>query len=405
MLPQPHRWRTLALVLFPGFLLTCSTGMEFDQVITSPIEKKDFKDIVTVSGTLEAVNTRSYACPGIQSDVTIQYLIPEGTMVQKGDTLCIMEAREVASEYLQAVNELEKSKAEYNKSVADLELQFLMLEAQVKTIEASTRITELDSAQMEFTSTSSREIIGLEMKKAAIERDITLKKLEFLKQINQSELQKMKLKISQFESRVDQAKSTLDKLTLISDIEGIVLYENHWVTDKKIREGDIVWWIMPIVQIPDLSEMQVKLQVYEAEYKRIENNQDFELTVDAFPEIRLSGKIKFKAPVGKPVSDQSQVKMFEVVASLDSAMLEIQPGLGVTCSITVRNIPDTLVIPAISLFTEDSLKVVYVAGNEMFTRQVVSVSNYNNKEAVIEKGLEGHEILALVKPPESLVFH
>ena len=278
-----------------------------------------------------------------------------------------------------------------------------MLEAQVKTIEASTEIAKLDSLQLEFTSPSSREIIRLELKKAELERDITLKKLEFLRQINDAELQKMRMKITQFENRVDQARAKLDKLTLTSEIEGIVIYDKLFTTEKKVREGDIVWGNLPILQIPDLSAMQVKMEVSEADYRRIVKDQLFELVVDAFPEIRLTGRIKYKAPVGKPVNEDSEVKQFDVTASLDSSSLNIQPGLGVTCNILVRNVPDTIVVPVISLFTEDSIKVVYVADNERFTRKIVSVSVYNHKEAIIGKGLDGHEILALKKPPESLV--
>ena len=398
-----HRLSSTALILSLGLFFACSQRIEFNHIITSPIEKKDYLDVVTVSGTLEAIKSRSYGCPGLWTDVTIKYLIPEGTHVEEGDTLCILEGGEIENEYLQALNDLENTQAEYNKSVADLELQFLLLEAQVKTIEASTQITSLDSLQLEFISSSSREIIRLEVEKAEIERNITLLKLDFLKQINKSELQKMKLKISQFENRVDQAQSKLDKLTLTSDIKGIVVYDKLWTSKKKVREGDVVWGNMPILQIPDLSSMQVKLEVCEADYKRIEKDQRLKAVVDAFPDIILSGKIKNKAPVGKPVKEESDVKVFDVTVSLDSSSFSIHPGLGVTCEILVKSVPDTIVVPVISIFDEDSSKVVYIADNERFIRKEVSVSDYNTKEAIIRKGLEGHEIVALMKPPDSLI--
>jgi HlyD family secretion protein len=398
-----YRLRDPVLVLLLGLNICCTHRIEFNQVITLPVEKKDFLDVVTVSGTLEAVNTQSYGCPGIWSDVTILHLIPEGTHVEPGDTLCILECREVANEYLKAINELENARAEYNKSLADLNLQFLLLEAQVKSIDASTDIKKLDSLQMEFTSPSSREIIRLELEKAELEKNIAQIKLEFLKQINDSELQKLKLKIEQNVNMVDQAKSKLDKLILISDIAGIVVYDLSWTTDKKVREGDIVWANAPIIQIPDLSSMQAKLEVSEADYKRIAIDQTLEIIVDAFPDIHLSGRIKYKAPVGKPVSEKSDVKVFEVTAFIDSSSLSLQPGLGVTCKVLVRNVHDTIVIPVISLFEEDSMKVVYIADNERFIKKNVTVADYNNEEAVISSGLNYHEILALRKPPESLI--
>jgi len=386
-----------------GLNICCTPKIEFDQIITIPVEKKDFLDEVTVYGTLEAVNTRTYGCPGIWSDVTILHLIPEGTQVEPGDTLCILECREIANEYLLTINELENARAEYNKSLADLRLQFLLLDAQVKTIDASTKITRLDSLQMEFTSPSSREIIRLELEKAELERNIAQTKLEFLKQINDSELQKKKLRIEQNVNRVDQAKSKLDKLILTSDIGGIVIYDKSWTTNKKVREGDIVWANAPIIQIPDLTAMQVKLEVSEADYKRLANDQIMEIVVDAFPDIHLSGRIKNKEPVGKPISEKSDVKVFGVTATLDSSSLILQPGLGVTCNVLVRNIPDTIVIPVISLFEEDSIRVVYIADNERFIKKTVTIADYNNEEAVITSGLKYHEIVALRKPPESLI--
>jgi len=398
-----HKFSDPVLILLLGLNICCTPKTEFSQIITLLIEKKDFLDEVIVSGTLEAVNTRTYGCPGIWSDVTILHLIPEGTQVKPGDTLCILECREISNEYLLAVNELENARAEYNKSLADLNLQFLLLEAQVRSIDASTDIKKLDSLQMEFTSPSDREIIKLELEKAELERNIAQTKLKFLKQINTSELQKMKLKIDQQANRVDQAKSKLDDLILTSDVEGIVIYDISWITEKKVREGDVIWANLPIIEIPDLSAMQVKLEVSEADYKRLAIDQTMEIIVDAFPDIHLYGKIKNKAPVGKPISEKSDVKVFEVTASLDSTKLSLQPGLGVTCNVQIRNISDTLVIPVISLFEEDSMKVVYVADNEKFIKKNVTVADFNNEEAVITSGLKYHDILALRKPPGSLI--
>jgi hypothetical protein len=69
----------------------------------------------------------------------------------------------------------------------------------------------------------------------------------------------------------------------------------------------------------------------------------------------------------------------------------------------VKSIQDTIVVPIVSLFDEDSLKVVYVADHRMFIRKTVNVSDQNNKEAIIIEGLTGGEVLALMKPPESLI--
>jgi len=403
MLISRHRLCFAVLILL-GLQFSCTLKKDINNIITVRVERKDYLDIVTVSGILEAVSTHSYDCPGIFSDVTIQYLIPEGTHVKIGDTLCLLEAREIENQYIQSIHQLEQAEAEYNKSAANLELQYLLLEAQVKNIEASTEITRLDSTQMQFTSPLSREIIRLELLKADIEKEVICKKLEFLKRINDSELQTMKLKVAQQKNQVDRAKDQLNKLILTADVEGIVLYAQSWQTDAKIREGDIVWAVMPIIQIPDLREMQVKLFVGEADYKRLAVDQVLNISVDAFPEIVLTGKIKYKAPVGKPVKRDSEVKVFDVTVCLDSSSIDLQPGLGVTCEVMVSRIQDTIVVPLVSLFDEDSIKLVYVSADKGFIKKEVKVSEYNNKEAVITGGLRGNEVIALMRPPESLIL-
>ena len=162
---------------------------------------------------------------------------------------------------------------------------------------------------------------------------------------------------------------------------------------------------MPIIQIPDLTQMQVKLSVCEADYKRLATDQDLEVSVDAFPEIVLAGTVKYKAPVGKPVKRNSEVKAFEVTVSLDSSSINLQPGLGVTCDVMINTIQDTIVVPLVSLFDEDSIKLVYVSENNGFIKKKVKISEYNNKEAIITAGLAGNEIIALMKPPESLILN
>jgi hypothetical protein len=93
------------------------------------------------------------------------------------------------------------------------------------------------------------------------------------------------------------------------------------------------------------------------------------------------------------------------MASLDSTTFTIQPGLGVTCVVQVKSVLDTIVVPVVSIFDEDSSKVVYVAVNQVFERRVVKIADYNNREAVIREGLDGQEKLALIRPPESLMLN
>jgi hypothetical protein len=367
-------------------------------------KKADFFYNLETSGTLEAVNSLNIACPDVNSDVTVQKLIPEGKQVKSGDTICILVSRPIESYYNEALKQAEVARAEYNKAEASLNLQCLLLESQAQSVDAETKIKKLDSVQSKFVSDVQKKVIDLQIKKAIIEKEKVVKKVEFLKRINASELEKLKLRITQADNRASQAKDRLSKLTLITNVNGIVQYAINRVTGKKICEGDVIWDNISIITIPSLDQMQVKLAVNETSFKRIEVNQKTSMILDAFPEIKLFGVVTKKAAVGTQISRNSQIKMFDVYISVDSATGKITPGLSVTCNIEVSKEKNVLTIPVTSLFEDDSSKYVYLAIKSRFMKKKVTVGDINNNEAIIIKGLKENQLIAQVKPPENLII-
>ena len=394
-----HIFLSLMLLIL---YLSCSSENRNDNFIKHQVKRTKFVNKITTSGIIEANKTYTVACPGIWGNVTITYLIPEGTYVNEGDTVCIIEASELKNSYQEAVKNLETAKAEYNKSIAELNLQYLLLDSQVKTIELSTEISRLDSSKIAFTSQAHKQLIELKIKKAEIEKEKIQKKLEFLKIINTSELKKMEMKIKQAENNVAREKEMLDKLVLKSTTAGMVIYAIR-SSGKKIREGDIVSGFRVIIQIPDMSKMLIKLTVNETHFKLIEKDQNVNIRIDAFPNIKLTGKITKKTPVGKPIKKDSKVNWFEVFASIDSSDFKIQPGLSVTCDVILESVPDTIVVPLSSVFEKDSLKVVYIPKGEKYLRQTVKVAGNSDNYAVIAEGLKGNEEIILTEPPENLI--
>ena len=184
----------------------------------------------------------------------------------------------------------------------------------------------------------------------------------------------------------------------------MVTYAILWSTGSIIKEGDIVWAGMPLINIPDLSEMQVKLTVNETHFKRIDKDQHVDLTLDAFPEVSLTGKIRNKTPMGKPIKEGSQVKVFEIFSSVDSTDFKLQPGLSITADVILEIIQDTIVVPLSAVFELDSSKIVYVSEGEKFKRQTVKIARKSDNYAVISEGIGQNDEVILIEPPEQLIL-
>ncbi len=104
------------------------------------------------------------------------------------------------------------------------------------------------------------------------------------------------------------------------------------------------------------------------------------------------------------IVENSAIKTYEVIISIDSSYSEIKPGLSARCRIIIDQVKDTIVVPATAIFERDSSKIVYVAQGEKFMPVTVETGLSNSSNSIISKGLEGNETIALIEPPHLLIL-
>ena len=158
-------------------LLTGCVKQDDSEIPTFTVLKTNFNDLLTIEGTVEPVFTTNLFCPVNTQGVAV-YLIEDGTYVNEGDIVCIIDDNNLENEYESALINLENAIGTLNKTRADLDMQFALLEAEVKNNEASTEIANLDSLQLKYSSENIRRIRELELQKAALEKQKLLKKLK-----------------------------------------------------------------------------------------------------------------------------------------------------------------------------------------------------------------------------------
>ena len=392
------------LVIYSTLVLLLSSCQfrDGEGVATYTIPATDFQYVLPVDGFVEPVNSTNMACPSNIEGV-IAFLMEDGVYVESGDLVCVIEVKELETEYDQVKTDLENTKAHLSKTRANLDMQYAMLEAQVKNNEADTQIAQLDSLQLLYTTPSQRKIKELELQKVTIEKGRYEKKLQALAIINQSEIKTIELQIQTLSNQVARVKERLDALTIRSSQKGLAVRSTNPLTGKKFQVGDPVWGNMTIASIPELAKMKVKIFAPEKDYKNINIGDSVNYVFDAMPENKAWGKILMKSPVGQQHKEGSKVKFFEIESSVDSALLIPEPGFTADCAIFLKQIKDTIVIPQIAIFEEDSIKVAYVKKNNGFEMRQIQTGMASPKEAVVTEGLHRREVIALIKPELSLV--
>ncbi len=395
------KYKNILLLILPSyFLFSCS--QENKDISTYIVSNKNFENILEIEGYVEPVQSTTLTCPR-HVDGIVTFLVEDGTYVNEGDVVCVIEFQELQNEYDQILTNLEETKAELNKIKADLYMQYALLEAQVKNNDAETKIAQLDSLQLQYLTPSQKRIKELELEKVAIEKFKYEKKLEALSIINQSEIKKMEINIQHLSNRVQSTKERLDELTLKAPKKGLATRAIYRITNKKLQVGDPVWGNMPLIIIPELEEVKINIWAPEKDYKYINVDDSVYYYFDAMPGNMAWGKILKKAPVGQPQKEGSKVKLFEIEASVDSMLSLPEPGFTANCHVILKQIKDTIVIPQIAIFEEDSMKVVYVKKDKSYEMRQILTGLSSPKEAIIGTGLKRKEEVALSKPETSLI--
>jgi len=374
-------------------------------IATFTVQYSDFSNTLLLEGFTEPLQSTSITIPGFAGgfiDGTVEYIIEDGTIVEAGQVMCIIDCPQVQSEYEQITISLENAETGLNKTKADLNLQLALLEAQVKTNEADTKIAQMDSLQLAFVSPSQRKIKELELEKASTEKVRYEKKLEALKLIQQSEIRKLEIEIERLKIRVTAVKERVDALTIKAPRSGLAILAIG-SSGTKLQVGDNLWTGRPVATLPDIKAMKVKILASESDFKLISINDSLYYTFDAMPGNTGTGKILKKAPIGQPYKQGSTVKFFEIEASIDSVLTMPEPGFTVNCHIVLKQVNNVISIPQIAIFDEDSMRVVFVRRNKGFEKRQVLTDVSSTKEIVIAAGLEEGEVITLSKPKLSLV--
>ncbi len=362
---------------------------------------------------MQAVNNSVVVAPRVWSGLQVAHLAKEGAFVKKGDTVCILDAPELIRTFEQYNTDLEKIEASKDSLEANQAMQLSLLEAQVETNKAQMEISMLDSIQLKFAPEVKQKLLTLEMEKVKIEKTKLEKKLEAQKKITSSEISQIGARIAMQKNQIQMFQSQINSLYIIAPSDGYVIHAEMPTLDTsggstiggKIEEGSLVYSSMPLLQIPDISKMQVSVEVPEVDYKRINNDQKVVINIASVSNLETTGKIVRKSLATKNRAEKSQIKSYEVIISVDSCDSRMKPGLGASCRIIINEVKDTLVVPSAAIFMKDSTKIVYVAKNHKFLPVPIETGLSNSSESIVSKGLKGNEIIALMEPPYFLISH
>jgi multidrug efflux pump subunit AcrA (membrane-fusion protein) len=147
--------------------------------------------------------------------------------------------------------------------------------------------------------------------------------------------------------------------------------------------------------------MEAVLNILETEAVGIVENQLAIVTIDAFPNRPISGKISKISATASPIERESPVKYFKVTVSLEKADPQwIKPESQVAATIAISRIEDTIFIPNQSIFSDGGGDWVLIRKGGDLEKQEIELGLRGANRTQIISGLDKDAEIALFPPAE-----
>ena len=369
-------------------------------IASFPVARGAFVININTTGEVIAKNSVTISAPSnVRSSLQIVALAPEGSRVKKGDMLIMFDTSDIDTR-------IEERDATYQQALEDLEKLKAMQASKMATLNSTYEVTKnnyelskIRLKRMEYEADTRKQMEELNFKNA----EINLRKLEDNikneKIINSVDMQNAELKIERAKRDLDEARRDRERLIVRAPNDGLVVYQEdrHSATREKIKVGDTPHRRMALLELPDLSFMQVKTFVNEIDIRKIKRGQKTVIRLDAVQNTVFVGEITDIAYLARR-EQGTNVKVFDIYITIDGGENPLlKPGMSASVEIVLEKLEDKVYVPLESVFEKDGKTFAYVLDSGWEEKEI-KIGKTNRDYAVVEEGLSVGQRVSLLDP-------
>ncbi len=322
------------VVLAAGYAMLSGFGGDGQiRYLTEPATRGDLTVTVTATGTVQPTNTVDVSSE--LSGVIRKVLVDYNDQVKVGQPLAELDTDKLKAEVDHARATLNAASAKVKEAQATVEEQRLNLvrKQHLRTTQAGSQ-QDLDAAKAtydraEATLASARAQVGV------AEADLRLN------------------------------ETNLAKACICSPVNGVVLM-------RKVDPGQTV---ATSFQAPvlftiaeDLKQMELQVDIDEADVGKVREGQDATFTVDAYPDRKFPARIQ-QLRFGSERTEG--VVTYKAILGVDNADLSLRPGMTATAEIVVQQVKNALLVPNAALRFSPPAEEASSRGNGSLLSQIL----------------------------------
>ena len=405
------------VVAFISLMILNRIGSEKDiSGLYADAKEGTFKVTVTATGELIPENSIDILGPQLpgrndrrrgrrsrmrSAPLEILDMVPEGTIVQKGDYVAQLDRTNYENTLKDETDNLDDLNVQLHTLLLDTAVVLTNLRDAIKNQVFAVEEAQinLDMSKYEPPATIRRNKIELDKQ----QRDLIQQKRQYNLRIAQEDksVSNLKRKIEDQERTIEDLNTYLEGFTVTAPASGMIIYKKNRDGTKRKIGSTIDPFDMVVATLPDLSKMISKVYISELDVRKIKNGQPVNIKVDAFPDKVFTGKVKDIARIGEKLPN-SDTKMFEVQCLIDGYDTRLRPTMTTYNEIIIKSIDNAVFIPLECVHAEaDSIPFVYTKDK---IKQIVVLGDSNEKDIVVSKGISAGTVLYTDTPPNPGAF-
>ena len=392
---------------------------------------------LTTSGILKPSESITYRSPIAGRDAEIVELVAEGTRVSEGDLLVRIDATDLE-------REVERARQEVRQATVDVQV------AEIERQEAAATITSVAEGEGALSVEETRTRVQLAMRKVErlrqeqaqlapllakgfITREELKRTVDELEQAEQelglakkradvvigvshprdeqraqlllaqkdASLENARAKRREAEVRLKQLTDQIENCRIYARRPGLVVHEEFLNANprRKVRVGDRVSASQGLVTIPEVSRMMMETSVSEADMHRVRPSQPATVRVEAFPDLRLDGRVARVGTLARASADRPyEDKRFDLVIELDASPADLRPEMTARADIVVGAKSEVLLVPVNAVFEQQGTTVCHLVRSSGIETRPVQLGESDDVMVEVTSGLADGDQVTLIDP-------
>jgi len=380
----------------PVWLAACAG--EIAPAATETVAPAPLRLSVRGEGELKSAKATPLNVPGRNwAARQVEWMLPEGSAVKKGDLIARFSADQGKQELAQTLIDLQRNQLARAAKQGDLDTAQSKVAVDLAQVAVQLAIAER-YASADLSTLARNEVLD-----AVQDRSFLTAKQDILQwQRGQSgvrggaELAVLDAQRATYDIAAKARQSDLDALELRAPNDGVLMLATNWQGDKA-NVGATLRAGFDYGSLPDASTMELELNLPQIEAQGVRVGNAVEMSPVGRPQQKIVSRLSWVASAAKVRSQQSPVKYLSMKAPIPAeaiARYKLVPGQQLQARVVLLDAPRALSVANVAVDSDDGRDYVRVRDGAGFQRRAVKLGVRGPARSQVLSGLrEGEQVL------------